>query len=103
MENNMKILKEEKIITLNYERLVLDDGFVFSSVSDVLGILEALEMADGFMNTVVFSNVEDNEMKKLEDMKVIRKNNRGSYYWGNNYRSFYSDLYKLIYNETLLF
>lgn len=97
----MKAYTEKKTIEVTYERLMLDDGFVFQNPSCVLGLMKELER-DGFFNTITVYYMDKEEIKKLEEIGVIRKGMSSSYYLqGENYKSFYKELYKTICNEDI--
>jgi hypothetical protein len=86
----MKIVTEKKRITVTYERLVLDDGFVFSDVGELCNLLEELRYSDGFFT---FVNIYNDEWeKKLIELGVARKCTAGSFAKGENTQTFYEEV-----------
>jgi hypothetical protein len=86
----MKIITEKKRITVAYERLVLDDGFVFSDVWELIDLLQELDTCDGYFERVVIYNSEWE--KKLEELGVISTNNQGSAGTGKKFREFVREI-----------
>jgi hypothetical protein len=84
----MKIVTEKKRVTMTYERLVLDDGFIFSDVGELYNLLEELKETDGYF-TFILINIDEWE-KKLIELGVATKNSKGSCCKGKNFNTFYS-------------
>jgi hypothetical protein len=90
----MKIITEKKRVTMIYERLVLDDGFIFSDIGELVELLEELRNCDGYFERVVIYNSEWE--RKLEELGVISTNSRGSAGSGKKFKSFYDEVYKIV-------
>jgi hypothetical protein len=90
----MKIKIQKKRITVTHNILVLDDGFEFSDVYELYELLDALGESDGFMTRILIEYPPWG--KKLEELNVAVKSNRGSYYRGKKFDSFRKEVTKLL-------
>lgn len=85
----MKKIIEKKRVTLTFTKLVLDDGYIFGDAYELLDLLETIGEVDGYFERVTVYNEWG---KKLDEMKVLSKNSRGSYSAGVKFEEFYNDV-----------
>lgn len=86
----MKIITEKKRVTMTYERLVLDDGYIFSDSWELYNLLEELKDTDGYFTAMVIYN--DEWERKLEELGVASGSSRGSCSKGKNFYTFYNEV-----------
>lgn len=98
----MKIHREKAANEVTYERLVLDDGFMFRHFSDVFSLMEQLENEDFSLNDLIIYSISEEELEKLNEIKVVRENSRGSYSQGENYKVFYRELLNIFFSKHFL-
>ena len=92
----MKTRTDKKLVTLTFIRLVLDDGYEFGDVYELLELLEELHNSDGFFSRMVIYNEWG---KKLEELGVASGSSRGSYSGGKNLIPFWDEVYLLVYGK----
>ena len=93
----MKIIQEDRAITITDYNLVLDDGSVFPMDAwDLLELLDELKECDGLFTAITMN---DEVGKELEKLDVARSNIRHGYYRGDNLDKFYKEINEALYGK----